>query len=74
MQIETKLEIQDAARRLIPRLLNAVAVFSALCLVGSILMMVAVFMATSQSKPISAVTDSGQVHPVPEVNRKLPTR
>jgi hypothetical protein len=74
MQIETKLEIQDAARRLIPRLMNAVILFSALCLLGSILMLVAVVIAASQSMPIAAVTDSGQVYPVPEVNKKLPTR
>lgn len=66
MQVETRLEIQDSARRLLPSMLKA-AIWSAACAVlGAILMAVAVYLAATTPAPIVAVTDSGSIHPIPE--------
>jgi ribosome biogenesis protein Tsr3 len=66
MHLDTKLEIQQAAQRLIPILTKANAVAGLMCLIAALAVVAAlVVVSMSEDAYINGVTDSGEVHVIP---------
>lgn len=66
MHLDTKYEIQEAARRLIPMLVKANQIAAVLCfLAACVVILSLVVVAMTDDAYINGVTDSGEVHVIP---------
>lgn len=70
MRIETRVEIMEAAKRLLPMMPNICLVAATLALLTSMLTLVAVFLAAGDQQTVSAVSESGSVFTIQLVKHK----